>query len=233
MADSERVLGTEVATVLSVVRRDEAGDETAIDADSTPTAEIRRLGLLVQSVAAEDVSHLGTGSYSFTWTPALVGIFVVTWSFTVGGEDYEEVEKVRVVAEVEGTSDSDLAAEPDPTVPAIGEGNVCLVTGSFYDAGGSPVDGVFVRFAPDRESSSFTRAGIVALDVTAEADEDGVFSFYLVRGLVGTLSVTGLGIVRQVTVPDTGTISLADLVELGDDLLEVQRPRFKKLPRRS
>jgi len=231
MADSERVLGTEVTTVLSVVRRDEEGAETVVDADATPTAEIRRLGLLVQSVS--NVSHDAIGSYSFTWTPLYVGIYVITWTFEVGGEDYEEVEKVQVVAAVEGTSTSSIEAEPEPAVPAIGLAHVCLVTGAFYDASGAPVNGVFVRFTPDRETSSFTASGIVALETTAEAAEDGSFSFYLVRGLVGTISVTGLGIVRQITVPDTGTISLQDLVELGDDLLEVQAPRFKKLPRRS
>jgi len=233
MADSERTLNTEVTTTLSIVQRDEAQAEVAVDADATPTAEIRRLGVLVQEIEAGSVAHDGTGSYSFTWTPTSVGIHVITWSFEVGGEEYEEEEKVDVVAEVEGTSDSDGEDDAEAGVPDLGAAGTCLVTAQFYDAGGAGMGGVFVRFTPDRDTTAFLSSGIVASEVTAESDDDGALEMYLVRGITGTITVTGLGISRQVTIPDTGTTTLKNLVEIGDDPLEVQRPRFKPLPRRS
>lgn len=233
MADSERTLNTEVTTTLSIVQRDEEQAEVAVDADATPTAEIRRLGLLVREVEAGDVTRSDTGSYSFTWTPTSVGIHVITWFFEVGGEEYEEQEKVNVVAEVEGTSDSDGDAAGEDATPDLGTSKTCRVTEQFYDAGGSALKGVYVRFTPDRTTDAFLASGVIASDVTAESDDDGQLEMYLVRGLRGTITVTGLGISRQVTVPSVGSTTLRSLVEVGDDLLTVQRPRFKPLPRRS
>lgn len=233
MSTTERTLNTEVTTVLAVVQRDADGVETAIDADETPTAEIRRLGVLVEEIAAASVSHDGTGEYSFTWTPSSTGIHVITWAFEVGGEEYESEEKVDVVADVEGTSSSAEAEDDAAAVPDLGTSRTCLVTEQFYDAGGNALQGVYVRFTPDRETTAFLSSGVVANDVTASSDEDGVLELYLVRGVTGTISLTGLGITRQVTVPDVATTTIKALVELGDDPLEVQRPQFKSLPRRA
>ena len=233
MAYTERTLNTLVTTTLLVVQRDADGVETATDADATPTAEIRNIGVLVHEISADDVQHDGTGSYSFTWTPTIVGTHVITWAFDVGGESYESEEKVIVSADVEGVSDSDGPDAEASTTPDLGADLVCRVTGSFYDAAGNALAGVYVRFTVDRETTSFLASGIVASEVDAVSGDDGVVDFYLVRGLTGTLAVSGLGIVRQVTVPDVGAISLKDLVDTGDDLLEVQTIRFKPLPRRS
>lgn len=232
MAYDERTLNTEVTTTLSVVLRDSAGAGTPTDADATPTAEIRVLGLLVQEIDAESVTHVGTGSYSFTWTPTQADVHVITWFFAVGGDDYTSEEKIRVVADVEGTSDSvpDVVEEDASGLTAS---HLCTVTGAFYDAGGQAMQGVYVRFTPGRDTTQFLSSGIVASETTAESDESGVLSMTLVRGVTGTLAITGLGIVRQVTVPDQGAITLKGLAELGDDPLEVQKTRFKKLPRRS
>lgn len=233
MADTERVLNSVVTTSLAIVQRDEAGDSVAVDADESPTAEIRKLGVVVFTIANTDITHSGTGAYSFDWTPVVVGTYVVTWFFLVGGEEYESEETISVSAEVEGTSDSALSAEDDESVPDLGTSKTCLVTGAFYDAAGNGMKGVFVRFTPDRATTVFLSSGIVAAETTSSSDEDGAFSMYLVRGVTGTLAITGVGIVRRITVPDVGAISIAALADLGDDPLEVQRPAFYALPRRS
>jgi len=235
MADSERTLNSEVTTELSIVQRDESQNEVAVDADETPTAEIRRLGVVVFTIEAGSVTHGGTGAYSFTWTPTHTGLHVITWSFTVGGDDYESEEKVSIVVEVEGTSDSDGedTGDSEDVSSDLGTSQTCTVTAQFYDAGGKAQKGVYVRFTPDRDTEAFLTSGVVATETTAESDDDGYLEMTLVRGLSGTLSVTGLGLVRQVTVPNLGSTTLKNLVENGDDPLEVQRPRFKPLPRRS
>ena len=53
----------------------------------------------------------------------------------------------------------------------------------------------------------------------------------LLRGMVGTITVTGIGLVREVTIPDADTVDLFDLVSDTQDLLEVQDIDFVTLPR--
>ena len=234
MAATERVLNSAITTTLAVVQRDESGTEVAVDADESPTAEIRKLGVVEFTISNSDITHSETGAYSFEWTPTVVGTYVITWFFLVGGEAYESEEKVSVVAEVEGTSDSALDEdEAAAAVPDLGTSKTCRVTGTFYDAAGNGMQGVYVRFTPDRDTTSFLSSGIVAAEVTESSDEDGAFSMYLVRGVTGTLAITGVGIVRRITVPDVAAITIAALADLGDDPLEVQRPAFYSLPRRS
>jgi hypothetical protein len=55
----------------------------------------------------------------------------------------------------------------------------------------------------------------------------------LVRNMFGLLTITGVGIVRRVTIPDQETIDLFELAAEGDDALSVQTPVFVTLPRRS
>lgn len=233
MADSTGTLHTEVTTELSITQVVD-GVAVAVNADSTPSAEITRIGVVQHTISPSSVLHPSTGVYTFTWTPTVTGVHVITWTYQVGGEDFTEEERIDIQADVDAVSDSDGAAATASTAPDIGTGRSCLVTGHFVDAGGNNLQGVYVRFTPDRASSAFlTNGAVVASEVTVVSDEDGVVEFYLARGLTGLISVSGMGIVRRVTVPDTGEVTLQGLVELGDDLLEVQRPRFVRLPRRS
>lgn len=242
MAYETRTLHTEVTTTLAIVSRDAQQVETPVDADAVPTAEIRLIEVLVESIAASDVTHVSTGVYTFTWTPERLGFHVITWSFTLGaaafddgdGEGrYTSTQKILVVADIEGTSTSVGEDDAAVAVPAIGANKTCTVTGRFFDASGEALVGVYVRFTPDRETDAFLSSGIVALDVTTSSDREGNLSLRLVRGMTGTISIAGLGITRRVTVPNVGTIPIQSLVELGDDPLEVQRPKFKSLQRRS
>lgn len=234
MADCERVLGSTITTNLEIVVRAEEGTEVPTNADEMPTAEIRKYGVVVFEIAQDDVTHDGTGEYSFEWIPTKVGLYVIIWSFAVGGESYEsDAEKVLVVAETEGSSDSALPVNPESLIPDIGEDHVCLVSAQFYSAEGNGMQGVYVRFTPDRSTEIFLDDGIIAAETAASSDETGALSLYLVRGVTGILAVTGVGVTRRITVPDVDEIDLKDLVDLGDDLLEVQTPVFYPLPRRS
>jgi hypothetical protein len=230
---TERVLNFEVTTTLSVSQLDADGVATAINADATPTLEIVQAGVVVNEAESAVVTSTGTGTYECAWTPLLVGRHVLTWTYTVGGDEFTSEEKVDVIADISGESDSSLPGEAVPAVPDLGEAGTCRVFGQFYDATGNGAQGIYVRFTPDRDSTSFLASGIVAVEVTAVSDEDGALELYLVRGVTGILAITGVGVVRRVTVPTTGQINIKDLADSGDDPLEVQTPVFHKLPRRS
>jgi len=150
--------------------------------------------------------------------------------FTLG--EAESVVFEVQVAEVEAEAGEEAPAEE--SVPALGTDKLCLVTATFYDAGGVPVQGVLVRFSPTILAEQNSPFGFIAREVTAQSDADGELAMYLVRGMTGTVSVTGVAIVRQVEVPDVGTAGLFDLISASQDPLEVQNlDAFVQLPRSS
>jgi hypothetical protein len=141
----------------------------------------------------------------------------------------------NTITSFEGLVDTqffDVIVQDSGTVD-LDASQLCEVTARFYTADGDGVEGVYVRFSPTRTAEAFTSTGIFSNDTTAESDATGRLRMFLARGLEGMLTITGVGIVRQVTVPDVASITLEDLVAIGDDLLEVQTPQFTKLPRRS
>jgi hypothetical protein len=229
----ERVLNFEITTALSVRQRDADGVSTLVDADELPTLQIVQDGVAVNTTESETVVSEETGVYTCTWTPRLIGRHVLTWTFSVGGTEFTSEEKVDIVADVGGESDSSLPAETTTPVPDLGASKTCLVVGQFYDASGNAISGIYVRFTPDRATTSFLASGIVAAEVTAESDENGAIELYLVRGTTGILAITGIGVVKRVTIPATGRIDIKDLADSGGDLFEVQAPVFYMLPRRS
>jgi len=110
---------------------------------------------------------------------------------------------------------------------------LCILTATFFDAGGNYREGVYVRFSPDVTSDEKLEDGWVAADITAVSDAAGQISMSVVQGAKGTLSVSGIGLVRIVEIPATTTYPLFSLVSGTDDLLEIQNPRYIDLPRRS
>lgn len=227
-ADSTRLI-TDTILITLVIEE----DGSAIDADSTPTAEVRVHNQVVQEVPASSVSKTGTGSYRFTLTPSEPGLHVVEWTWVRAGQTYTDSFRVEVQSNPTGSVEDNSEPSSIDTSPAIGSGNVCTVTATFYKADGSAFEGVFVRFTPLRSVDSFLSSQAIVQETTASSNENGELSLQLVRGVKGTLSVSGLGIVRTVRVPDVATIPLRDLVDLGDDVLAVQTTEFTVLPRRS
>lgn len=230
---TERILNFEILMTLLVAQKDAEGISTPTDADDVPVLEIVRNGVPVNTAEVAVVLAPESGTYTCAWTPTAVGLHVLTWTFLVGGVELTSTERVDVVSDAGGTSDSSLPAETVPTIPDLGESKTCRVVGQFYDASGNGIPGIFVRFTPDHGTTSFLSSGVVAAEVTTVSDAAGVIELYLVRGITGMLAITGVGIVRHVTIPSTGRIDIRDLADSGDDLLTVQTPKFYMLPRRS
>jgi hypothetical protein len=110
---------------------------------------------------------------------------------------------------------------------------LCELTATFIDAGGTYLNGVRVRFSPALSTGQISGVGFVGEDVTAASEEDGSFSMLVVRGLTGLLTVSGTDLVRRVIIPDQETIDVFELLSTGTDLLEVQELELVELPRRS
>jgi len=110
---------------------------------------------------------------------------------------------------------------------------LCTVTHTFYDASGTEVEGVLVRFTPASTPQRAHALGFVATEITAESNASGVVSFSLFREMKGTLTITGVAVTRQVTVPDLPSVDLYDLLGgLPDPLDPIDLP-FTSPPRRS
>lgn len=110
---------------------------------------------------------------------------------------------------------------------------LCRITHTFMDASGNPVPGVVVRFTP----LPVQDAGLVAREVTVVSSNAegtlGEIDFSLIQGLRGTLSMTHVPLVREVTIPFTDAAGLLDLVANTPDPLEPIDRGFIDLPRSS
>ena len=223
---SFRVTGESVTTTLTISFTDNQGTVTNYNADSTPTAKVFLGDTLLSTISGTDVTQTATGVYTITWVPASAGQHKIIWEFSVLDVSYSQDEDVFV-----------LAAAATSVTPAgsadIGNDKVCKVTGTFIDAGGDFKKGVFVRFSPISAQQEHTTYGYMAGDITTESDSDGLIAMNIVRGTFGLLTITGVGIVRRVTIPDQDTIDVFSLAAQGQDALEVQTPTFVTLPRRS
>lgn len=200
---------------------------THVNADRTPTLTISKDGIIVHSLSGSDISNTLTGTYSAQWTPTATGEYAAVWSFLVNTISYTQSEAVFVV------DANGAGLTPDDPTPDIGTANTCSITGRFIDAGGNYKQGVLVRFSPITAQQAHTSYGYIAGDVTAESDATGQIAMAVTRNTFGLLTITGIGIVRRVTIPDQETIDIFALASQGDDALEIQTPTFVTLPRRS
>ena len=227
------LVGIEITTQLTIYSRDSDGNREEIAADSTPVVEVEKDGVDWLESADITVTNDSTGVYSFSWTPDEAAEYEVIWGWEIEETEYDQTEGYTVEGDIIGVSEQESDSQEDTEEPDLGTSKTCLVTGTFFDAKGDYMQGVYVRFTPLRLEDAFLTSGIVAHEVTASSGEDGAVSLYLVRGMKGTLTITGIGLVREVEVPDSGAIDIIALAATGDDLLEVQKPQFVKLPRRS
>lgn len=184
---------------------------------------------VVQTVT--DTTRISEGVYEVEFEPVEVaGPYADRWYYTIvdGGTVYSRGLEFTV---------SPMLVEPgeappeDP--PDTGSGTTCDVTATFFDASGRARRGVVVQFSP--AYSANRPIGAVAVPwtpVSAESDADGVLRLRLLRGIEGTITCSGMLICRQITVPDTDTVELGDLIAAADDPLVVQQPRPRyTLPR--
>lgn len=179
------------------------------------------------------VTSLGDGLYRVT-VPALVagGTLYDVWYYTSVANAEEDTKTFEVVVDEPEVEEGEAAEEAD-TTPDAGSSYVCLVTGRFFDASGNYFQGVWVKFTPNQIVDQVFASGMVAREVAVQSDANGAVSFYLMRGMRGTLTISGIGICREVTVPSTGTVDIFDMINGTDDPLEVQSVDFVSLPRSS
>lgn len=221
-----KVLNELVTTTLTIEFTAD-GVSTKVNADRTPSLTMYKDGVALFTKEGADVYNYLTGTYKVTWTPTATGEYEAVWSFIVSTISYSQAEAIFVL------DPNGCGLVPDETVPDIGTSNTCRITATFIDAAGNYKKGVLVRFSPITAQQEHSLYGYIANDVTAESNADGALSMTLVRNMFGLLTITGVGIVRRVTIPDQETIDLFELAAEGDDALSVQTPVFVTLPRRS
>jgi hypothetical protein len=197
----------------------------AVDATGSPTAILRKQDNgIVREFTGSMITRVEKGVYRLAWIPTIAESYTLTWYFELDGVALSDVESFIVY-------DIDPGEPvPDPDVPLD---NICTVTGRFLDAGGRYKRGVYVRFSPDTVSSENTPVGWVAADATAVSGADGMITLHLLRNMSGILSVSGIGMVRRVTIPNTAAVNLFALLSAADDLLEVQKAQTIELIRSS
>ena len=197
----------------------------AADVDSVVSVELQDIDANVLETVTT-VVHVATGQYRVT-IPAQTtgGDLYDVWTY-VPVEDAEEK-----TLQLEVTVDKVVGDRGEAAASADAPDSVCEVTATFLDAGGNGILGVYIRFTPKNLRTQATAYGFAVREVTGQSDEDGEFSMNLLRGMVGTITVTGIGLVREVTIPDADTVDLFDLVSDTQDLLEVQDIDFVTLPR--
>lgn len=222
-----RIVGRTNVFTLSIALSTGSGD-IPTDADATPTAVITTdAGSAVVSFPASDVSHPGLGTYRVSWTPQIAGSYVIVWTFLVDGSSFENRESFTVVRV---TSDNTATEQQEPSV---GYGNTCKVTGTFLSARGDYQVGVHVRFTPKFGTTSITNLGIISRESTVQTDTQGRLEMYLLKGQLGTIAISNLGLVREVEIPDAAEIDIFELMATADDPLAVQIADTRPLIRRS
>lgn len=199
------------------------------DADATPSAVItsEATGTTIVSFSGTQVAHPDTGSYVVTWTPTIAGAFRIVWTFLVDGSPFQQAETFTVLSVSSGTGGGETSE------PQVGYDQTCRVTATFLNARGDGVGGVHVRFTPRLTGAAIRTLGILARESTATSAQDGSFTMYLVRDMAGTLAISGIGVVREVTIPDEESVDLFALVSEAPEPLTVQTAVTTPLPRRT
>ena len=203
----------------------------AADVASVTSVELQDIDANVLDTVTT-ITNVALGHYRVTFPAQTVGgdLYDV-WTY-VPVEDAEEATlQLEVTVDTLVGERGEAEVAPDP--PTSGSESVCEVTATFLDAGGNGIKGVYVRFTPKNLREQATAYGFAVREVTGQSDSDGEFTLNLLRGMVGTITVTGIGLVREVTIPDADTVDLFDLVADTQDLLEVQDIDFVILPRTS
>jgi hypothetical protein len=189
----------------------------------------------IDEVPAQDVVRVSEGKYQVTfYAVSQSGQLCDHWTYKPVPDAASKVLVLGVtVTPVEGEA-GEGSAPPTDDVPAIGADAVCLVTHRFLDASGKPLQGIYVRFRPVIHNDAVTPYGTIARDSDAVSDVNGNLRIYLMRNMTGTLAISGVGLVRTVTVPNVAICPLYDLIPGSVDLYEVQNlDQFVDLPRRT
>ena len=222
-----KVVNTEITTTLTI-QFSTGGGVTSLQADGTPVLKVYYAGSLVfrTDSPGKVVLNPRPGIYTHAWTPTKAGQYKIVWTFDVNSTGYTQEESIFVLENaIQTTTAGD---EPDVALTSV-----CRITGTFIDAGGNYRKGVQVRFSPSYDPHANTNNGFIVDDITSETDADGVLDMFIMRGIEGLLTITGVGLSRRVKIPDQSTIDIFELASLGLDSFEVQTPQYYEAPRRS
>lgn len=221
-----KTVNEQVTTTLTVQFTD-GGVTTKVNADQTPVLRVYSGSTLITTIQGTDITNSTTGVYSGQWTPTNTGEYEAIWSFIVSSVTYSQTEAIFVL------DANGAGLSPDDPTPDVGTENTCNITGRFIDAGGNYKKGILVKFSPITAQSAHTEHGYIAGDISAESDATGQISMSVLRNTFGLITITHIGIVRRVTIPNQATIDIFALAAQGNDPLEVQTPMYTTLPRRS
>lgn len=224
---SFKVINTEIITTLTI--QFTTGSTTSrLQADSTPVLKVYKAGALVfrSDSPGRVVLNPNPGIYTHAWTPTESGQYKLVWSFEVSSTSYTQEESIFVLENA--TSTGTDADEPD-----VDLSHVCRVTGTFLDSGGNYRKGIQVRFSPSYDPHANTSQGFIVDDITAVTDGAGGLDMFIMRGIEGLLTITGVGLSRRVKIPDQSSIDIFELASLGRDSFEMQTPKYYEAPRRS
>jgi len=223
---SFKVKDSEITTKLVISFRAD-GAVTYQQADETPELRAYHGGSLVfRTQPTGVVLNPLPGNYTHAWTPTKAGQYVLTWYFTLNGTSYTQSENIFVLENATVT-----ATEGDE--PDVALSSVCRVTGTFIDAGGNFRKGVQVRFSPAYDPHANNNNGFIVDDITSETDANGALDMFIMRGIEGLLTITGVGLSRRVKIPNQSSVDIFELASLGLDSFEVQTPQYYEAPRRS
>jgi len=221
-----RVTGQSITTTLTIQFTDNASVTTNYNADATPVAKVYLSSVLVETISGSSITNVLTGIYTVDWTPAEAGQYKVLWSFAVSAVSYTQDEDIFVLAaastSVTPTGDAD-----------IGNENVCTITGTFIQSNGNYHEGVIVTFDPVTTRARNTSFGYITKHSTVSSNSYGYISMPLLRGTEGLLSVSFAGIVRTVTIPDSVTVDIFDLLASYADDIDIKTPVLDTIPRSS
>jgi hypothetical protein len=184
------------------------------------------------------VTNIGIGKYSVTFPDITVsGTLKDHWVYVpVLGAVTKSVAFSVNVAGFSGESGDSGGDAPDPTLlnyPDVPISKVCKVTHQFIDGGGKYFQGVYVRFRPHMSPVQSIGMATAARQTTVVSDVEGKITLFLLKGITGTLAISGVGLTREVTIPNVGEIDLMDLISTAPDLLEVQTLELLEVPRRT
>lgn len=210
--------------------------------------------------ASEDVGRLRLTSDT-TGTASILeitdGTALTELGFSAGDMDYGEDERIDLQTGVTEYLYDDLSGDPDNfykvryfnsstlAVSSFGDpvkgdiGSVVAPTdlvkgfGTLAGLDGKPVVGrsifFYNVFMPPLLVGDI---GIVGREVSVETDQAGYFETMMVKGATVDVVITGLGITRQITIPDTDFNVLTEMAA-AEDGFTIQTPDIPAAVRRS
>lgn len=151
-----------------------------------------------KEVLEEHWRDLGEGFYTLLWTESDLSVLgQLTYALRIPSLNIAEA----------GVFDVDPAPfYLDVSAPT------CVVTGNIVDIGGDPIFSNQLSFRPRNVPGVAGQSLLASGHIRTSTDAYGNFSVKLLRGAIVLVEIENAGIRHLITVPDTPTASLIDLL---------------------